>query len=177
MNAKPREEWLQTFSLKLSVELCACRPARKSCPAGPLDVVRLWIWCVPEHHHRVTNKLVDCSAFGEERLCKRGKIARRLVHENVGVGGLGDRRKIPDVGENDGNLLSDSAELGGDGIVNNPLDDLLRDKVRKRPYGALCEPHCAAKFVNFFNARCDWQEVRRSQLLQRNCLSGDASQG
>ena len=152
MNAKPREEWLQTLSFKLGVELFARQSARKSCPAGSLDVVRLWIGCVPEHHHGVTNELVDRSAFGEESLCKHGEIARRLVHENVGVGGLGDRRKIPDVGENDGNLLSDSAKLGGDGIINDPLDDLLRDKVRERPYGALRELHRAAKFVNFLNA-------------------------
>ena len=110
MNAKPCEEWFQTLSFKLGVELFARQSARKSCPAGSLDVVRPWIRCVPEHHHGVTNELVHCSAFGEESLCKHGEIARRLVHEKVGVGGLGDRSKIPDVGENDGNLLSDSAK-------------------------------------------------------------------
>ena len=109
MNAKSREEWLQTLSLKLGVELFARQSAHKSCPASSLDMVRLWIGCVPEDHHSVADELVDCSAFGEESLRQHGEIARRLVHESVGVGGLGDRRKIPDVGEKDGNLFSDSA--------------------------------------------------------------------
>jgi hypothetical protein len=152
MNAKPCEEWFQTLSFKLGVELFARQSARKSCPAGSLDVVRLWIGCVPEHHHGVTNELVDRSAFGEESLCQHGEIARRLVHEKVGVGGLGDRRKIPDVGEDDSNLLSDSAKLCGDGIVDDPLDELLRDKVGERPYGALRELHRTAKLVNFLDA-------------------------
>ena len=65
---------------------------------------------------------------------------------------LGDGRKIPDVGENDGNLLSDTAKLGGDGIIDDPLDDLLGDKMRERPYGALREIHCTAEFVNFLDA-------------------------
>ena len=69
MNAEPREEWFQALSFKLSVELFARQSARKSCPAGSLDVIRLWIGCVPEHHHGVTNELVDRSAFGEESLC------------------------------------------------------------------------------------------------------------
>ena len=112
MNAKSREERLQTLGFKLRVELFACRPARQSCPAGPLDVVELWIGCVPEHHHRVADELVDCSAFGEESLRKHGKISRRLVHESVRIGRLCDARKIPDVGENDGNLLSNTTKLG-----------------------------------------------------------------
>ena len=74
------------------------------------------------------------------------------MHENVGVGGLGDRRKIPDVGENDGDLLSDSAKFCGDGIIDDPLDEFLRDKVRERSYGALRQIHRTAKFVNFRDA-------------------------
>ena len=73
MNAKPREEWLQTLSLKLAVELFARKSASKSCPASSLDVVGLRIGCVPEHHHGVTNELIDCSAFGEESLCQHGE--------------------------------------------------------------------------------------------------------
>src|ERR1043166_1414978 len=111
MNAKPREEWLQTFSFKLGVQLLESQSSRKSCPAGSLDMVRLGIGRVPEHHHGVTDELVDCSAFGEERLGNRRKIAGRLAHENVGVGGFRDGRKIPDIGENKGNLRSDSAKL------------------------------------------------------------------
>ena len=41
MNAKPREERLQSLGLELSVELFARRFARKRCPASPLDMVRL----------------------------------------------------------------------------------------------------------------------------------------
>src|ERR1700730_15739133 len=66
MNAKPREEGFQTFSFKLGVELFARQSAGKSCPAGSLDVVGLWIGCVPEHHHGVTHELVDPSDLGEE---------------------------------------------------------------------------------------------------------------
>src|SRR5258708_4915008 len=69
VNAEPREEWLETLIFKLGVELLTRRSARKGRPAGPFDVIRLWVGCVPEHHHRVTNELVDCSAFGEESLC------------------------------------------------------------------------------------------------------------
>src|SRR6266566_5273157 len=74
-------------------------------------------------------------------------------------------------------IPSDSAKLCGDGIIDDPLDDLLRDKVRERPYGALRELHCTTKFVNFLNARCDWREVGRSQLLEFDCLSRYAFQG
>src|SRR5262249_16319326 len=112
MNAKPREEWLQTFSFKPGVQLLASQSSLKSCPAGSLDMVGLGIGRVPEHHYGVTDELVDCSAFGEERLGKRGKIAGRLAHENVGVGGLRDGGKIPDIGENQGNLRSGSGNLG-----------------------------------------------------------------
>ena len=79
------------------------------------------------------------------------KIARRLVHENVGLGGLGNSREISDVGENDGDLLSDSAKFCGDGIIDDPLDEFLRDKVGERPYGALRELHRTAKLVNFLD--------------------------
>ena len=74
------------------------------------------------------------------------------MHQSVRVGEFCDGPGVPDVGENDGNLLSNSAELGGDGIINDPLDDLLGDKVRERPNGALREFHCTAEFVNFLNA-------------------------
>src|SRR6202007_2830875 len=97
MNAKPREEWLQTLSFELGVELFASRSGRNSRPAGSLNMVGLWIGRVPEHHHGVTNELVDCSAFGEERFCKHRKIAGHLVHESVGGGGPGGGRKIPDL--------------------------------------------------------------------------------
>jgi hypothetical protein len=75
-----------------------------------------------------------------------------LAHEHVGVGGLGDSRKLSNVGENDGNFLSDSAKLSRYGIVHHPSDDLLRDEASERPYGALREIHRTAKFVNFLNA-------------------------
>ena len=108
---------VSTLGFKLRVELVACRFACKDRPTSPLDVVGLRIGRVPEHHHRVANELVDRPAFGEKRLRQRGEIARSLVHESVGVGGLGDRRKIPDVGENDGDLLPYSAKFSGYRIV------------------------------------------------------------
>src|SRR5216683_5308328 len=78
--------WVLSFSH-------AILPARAARQA-PLDVVRLWIGCVPEHHHCVANELVDCSAFGEESLCKHGEIPRGLVHEHVGVrAGAGNLNK------------------------------------------------------------------------------------
>src|ERR1700722_19146751 len=86
MNAKPCEEWRQAFSFELSVELLARHSARKNCAASALDMVGLRIGCVPEHHHGVANKLVDCSAFGEESLCKHGEIPRHLAHEHFGGG-------------------------------------------------------------------------------------------
>jgi hypothetical protein len=65
------------------------------------------------------------------------------------ISGLGNGRKIANVGENDGNLLSDTAKLSGDGIINDAPDDLLGNKARERRYGALREMHRTAKFVNF----------------------------
>src|SRR6516164_5531255 len=152
MNPEPGKERLQTLSFKLCVELLACQFGCKSCAAGSLDVVWLRIGRVPEHHYGVANELVDCSAFREKGLGKHGEIARRLVHENVGVSGLGDSRKIPNVSEEDGNLLSGSAKLCGDRIIDDPLDKLLGDKAGERPYGALRELHCTAKFVKLPDA-------------------------
>jgi hypothetical protein len=57
----------------------------------------------------------------------------------------------------------DDGECGyreGDGIIDDPLDELLRDKVGERPYGALRELHRTAKFVS--NAE---QNAPRSQRL------------
>src|SRR5580704_14357785 len=116
MNAKPREEWFQTLSFKLGVKLFARQFARQNGPAGPLDVVRLWMGCVPEHHHCVADKFIDCSTFDEEGLCKHREIPRRLAHEHIWICRLGDSRKIPHVGENDSYLLSDSAKLSRYGI-------------------------------------------------------------
>ena len=65
---------------------------------------------------------------------------------------LGDSRKISDIGENDANLRSDSAKLSRYGIVHDPSDDLLGDKARERPYGALRQVHSAAEIANFLNA-------------------------
>src|SRR5262249_942499 len=152
MNAKPREEWLQTLGFKLGIEILARRFCRESRPAGALDVVRLRIGCVPEHHHGVADEFVNCSSFGEESLGKHGKMAGLLVHEKVRMGGLGDCREIPDGREKDGNLQASSAKFGGNGIIDDPLDELLGDEVSERPYGTLRKLHGAAKFLNFPNA-------------------------
>jgi hypothetical protein len=91
-------------------------------------MIWLGIGCVPEHHHRVAYELVHGSAFGEESLRQRGKIARRLTHKCVGVGGLGNGRKIPHVSENDRNLFPSAPKLGGDGVIDDSPDDLLWNK-------------------------------------------------
>ena len=101
-----------------------CGFAREDGAASPRDMVGLWIGRIPEHHHRVADELVHRPAFGKESICQRREIARCLMHECIGVRGFGDRRKIPDVCENDGDLLSDPTKLGGDGIINDPSDDL-----------------------------------------------------
>ena len=54
-----------------------------------------------------------------------------------GSADLRDRRKSADVGEDQRDLLLDAAELGRDGIVDNPADDLLGNEMRERPYRSL----------------------------------------
>ena len=102
-------------------------------------MVRLRIGSVPEHHDRVADKLVDRSAFGEERFGQRREISRRLQHEHVGVGRLRDRGKSLNVRENQRDLLFDAAEPGRDGVVDDPADNLLGDEVRERPDRSLGE--------------------------------------
>jgi hypothetical protein len=131
-------------------------------------MVRLWIGCVPEHHHRVAYELVHGSAFGQESLRQRGEIARCLTHEYVGISGLGNGRKIPNVGEHDRNLFSSAAKLSGDRVIDHSPDDLLGNEVRERPDGALREIDGAAKFVNFLDVGGDRRRVGRSQFLQRS---------
>jgi len=86
MNTEAREERLEALGFKLDVQLFARSAARERRPAGPLDVVRLRVGRVPEHHHRVTDEFVHRSAFGEKCVRQHRKITRRLVHEKVGIG-------------------------------------------------------------------------------------------
>jgi len=51
------------------------------------------------------------------------------VHESVGVDGLGDGRKIPNISEKDCNLFSNSAKLRSDGVIDDPLDEFFGNKV------------------------------------------------
>src|SRR5689334_16535239 len=99
------------------------------------------------------------------------------MHENIGVDGLGDSCKISDVGENEGNLLSNTAKFCRDGIVDDPPNQLFGNEVSERPYGALREVDRTAKLVNFPNARFDRLGGRLSKLLEfdgldRYCVQG-----
>src|SRR5262249_29394945 len=111
VNAESREKRFEALSFELRAELFPCGFCRECRSTCALDMVGLRIWCVPEHHDRITNELVDGPAFCEERLRQHREIARSLVHQNVGIGCLGNCRKIPHVGEENSNLLPGTAEL------------------------------------------------------------------
>ena len=139
-----------------------------------------WSGCgsgsVPEHHDRVADKLVDRSAFGEERLRQHREIPRRLPHQHIGIGRLRDRRKSLDVGEDQRDLLFDAAEPGGDGIVDDPADDLLGNEMRERPDRSLREIDRVAEFVNLPDMRGNRHQTGLRQRLKLARLRRNAFQ-
>ena len=161
MNAKANGERRQSLGFELSIERVVRLPGRKGGATGPLDMIKLQMRSVPKHHHRVPDVLVDSPALSKKRFGQRAEMARRLAHQTVGVGRLGNARKIRDVGKQDGELLPDPAKLGGDRIINDSLDDLLRDKASEGPDRALRHRHRPAKFVNFRDTGCDRYIIRR----------------
>jgi len=77
---------VRPISFELSVERFARHSSRKELRGKPARMVGCGLGCVPEHHHGVANKLVDCSAFGEERSVSTVKYRDIWLHEHVGVG-------------------------------------------------------------------------------------------
>jgi hypothetical protein len=161
MNAKANCERRQSLGFELSIERLARRLGRKGGATGSLDMIELQMRCVPKHHHRVPDELIDSPALGKKRFRQRGEMARRLVHQTVGVGRFGNARKIRDVGKQDGDLSPHSAKLGGDRAVNDPLDDISRDKASEGPDTALGDRHRPAEFVNLRDMRRDRRIIGR----------------
>ena len=124
-------------------------------------MIELRMGCVPKHHHRIPDELVHSPALGEKRFRQRGEMARCLAHQTVGVGRFGNAREIRDIGEQDGDLLPHSPELGGDGAVNDSLDDILRDEASEGPDAALGDRHRPAEFVNLRDTGCDRHIIGR----------------
>ena len=52
-------------------------------------------------------------------------------------------------------------ELGGDGAINDSLDNIFRDKASEGPDAALGDRHRPAEFVNLRNIRCDRRIIGR----------------
>ena len=96
-----------------------------------------------------------------KRLGQRGEMARDLVHQTVGIGRFGNACKIRDVGKQDGHLLPGSAKLGGNGAVDDSLDDVLRDKASEGPDAALGDRHRSAEFMNLRDTGCDRHIIGR----------------
>jgi hypothetical protein len=161
MNAKANGERRQSLGFELNIERVARCLGRKCGATGALDMIGLQMGSIPKHHYRVPDELVDSPALGEKRFRQRSKMARRLVHQTVGVGRFGDASKIRDVGEQDGDLPFDPAELSGDGAVDNSFDDVPRNKASKGPDAALGDRHRVAEFVYLRDTRGDRHIVGR----------------
>ena len=161
MNAKANGERRQSLGFELSIERVARRLGRKGGATGPLDMIGLQMGSVPKHHHRIADELVHSPALGKKRFRQRGEMARGLAHQTVGVGRFGNAGKIRDVGKQDGDLLPDSAKLGGDRAVNDSLDDIFRDKASEGPDAALGDRHRPAEFVNLRDTGCDRHIIGR----------------
>jgi hypothetical protein len=161
MDAKANTERPQPLGFELSIERVARRLGRKGGATGALDMIELQMGGVPKYHHRVSDELVHSPALDEKRFRQRGEMARGLVHQTVGVGGFGNAGKILNIGKQDRDLLPYSTKLGRDGTIDDPPDDILRNKAGEGPDGALGERHGIAEFVNLGDTGCDRCIIRR----------------
>jgi hypothetical protein len=146
--------WALSVSLAALAERGHDRPARHDRTANG---------GIPKHHHRVADELVDSPALGQKSFRQRGEMARRLAHQNIGGGRFGDAGEVLDIGEQDRHLLPHSAKLGGDGTIENPLYDVLRNKASEGPDCAAGDRHRPAEFVNLGDAGGHRRIVRRRQ--------------
>ena len=78
--------------------------------------------CIPENHHAIAYEFVDRSPFGKELHGQRGKIARCLTRETIGIGGFRDAGEVTDIGEQDGDLPPDATKHGRDRPVDHAFD-------------------------------------------------------
>src|ERR1043165_3187253 len=149
MKTKSNDKGRQAFVLKLSVEPVACRFGRERRAAGPLHMIFLYVRCIPEDHHCVSDEFINGTALREKSLSQNREMPGSLMHQSVGVGAFRYSGEIPDISKQDCHFLTHSAKPRCNRAIDNALDDLLWNKVGERPNRPLRECHYTAQLLDF----------------------------